>query len=147
MNIKSFFITLHPYTHFTQKNGLDFHYLDAPSFYNRNSSSTVGISSVITSRFMQPMVLYANTFKASWMNHHTMQYSHTKTNTHMLPLKPSVQIPSGCESGQKIDKMEEIVKAMMPPMRRMAAGLTCQKNLGPVLALKSVKKSDTETLR
>ena len=76
-----------------------------------------------------------------------MQYSHTKTNTHMLPFKPSVQIPSGCESGQKIDRMEEIVKAMMPPMRRMAAGLTCQKNLGPVLALKSVKKSDTETLR
>jgi len=47
----------------------------------------------------------------------------------------------------KMARRDDIVKAIKPPMARMGAGLILKKNLGPVLALKSVKKSDTDTLR
>jgi hypothetical protein len=65
----------------------------------------------------------------------------------MLSLKPSVRMPSGSDVGQNMARMDDIVNAATPPTRRVGAGLICQKNFGPVLALKSVRKSDTETLR
>lgn len=65
----------------------------------------------------------------------------------MLSLKPSVRMPPGSDVGHEIERMDEIGQAATPPTRGVAAGLICQIFFGPVLALNSVRKSETETLR
>jgi hypothetical protein len=65
----------------------------------------------------------------------------------MSLLKPSVKMPSGVDRGQNIDKSDERVNAMTPPARRMPAGLIWKKNLSLVLALNSVRKSETDTFK
>jgi len=84
------------------------------------------------------------------MNHHTMQYSQMYSGKpYVCPRRsrPSVGMPSGLLMGQKHASAVDASSAKEPAASSTGAGVDVQNHFSPARAEKSVRKSDTETLR